>query len=102
MSGFILLSGFFLVFGLVVRVGKKVELLAGYNKDDFDDKDGLAKWSGNMLILMSVLSLGGILIGYIISNQIVGTVMGVVYTMMLIYGGIMVLMVGSAKFKNKK
>ncbi|MBT3602171.1 MAG: DUF3784 domain-containing protein [Candidatus Latescibacteria bacterium] len=102
MSRFVWLGAFFLILGLIIRVGKKVELLPGYNKEDFDDKEGLAKWSGNMLFLMSVLSLGGILIGHLISHPIVGLVMGVVYSMMLICGGIMVLMVGSAKFKNKK
>lgn len=101
MNGFIGLSVIFLVLGLIIRVGKKVEILAGYNKEDFESKDGLAKWAGNVLLLMSVLSLGGILIGYLISNQIVGIVMGVVYSMVLVYGGVMVLMFGCEKFKRK-
>ena len=101
MNGFIGLSVIFLILGLVIRVGKKVELLPGYHKNDFESKDALAKWSGNVLLCMSVLSLGGIVIGQVIANQIVGAVMGVVYSMIFIYGGVMVLMVGSEKFKNK-
>lgn len=101
MNGFIGLSVIFLVLGLIIRVGKKVELLAGYNKKDFDSKDELAKWAGNVLLFMSVLSLGGILIGYLIPNQIVGAVMGVVYSMVLVSGGVMVLMFGCEKFKRK-
>jgi hypothetical protein len=71
MASFILLiitEFLFLVFavlGYTIRVRKKVDIIAGYQKGTIRDPDGLSRWVGNNLFFLaacSLAALAGILI----------------------------------------
>lgn len=101
MTGFVLVSVVLLVCGLVFRVGKKVQLLAGYKDEDYEDKDGLANWIGNVILVMSVLSLGSILIAYLIEDPIHGKIIGALYLIVMMYGVGITVITGCQRFKKK-
>lgn len=102
MVAFVLIGVILIVLGLVLRVGKTVEFLAGYKEGDYEDKDGLAKWAGNGLLIMGVLSFGSVWISGLMNDPMQGRILGLLYTMVLLFGGCITLMVGCEKFKKKK
>jgi len=101
MLAFTLTGILLLVLGLVLRVGKRVEILAGYKADEYEDKNGLANWAGNVMLVMGVLSFGAVFVSSWVADQKVGIVMGVFYLMVVMYGGAITLIAGSQKFKKK-
>ena len=102
MLAFSLTGILLVVLGLVIRVGKKVEILAGYKADEYEDKNGLAKWTGNVMLMMGVLSFGAVLIPLFMTNQYQGMVVGVLYLIIVMYGGCITLIAGCQKFKKKR
>jgi hypothetical protein len=71
MASFILLiitEFLFLVFavlGYTIRVRKKVDIIAGYQKGTIRDPEGLSRWVGNNLFFLaacSLVALAGILV----------------------------------------
>jgi hypothetical protein len=101
MLAFTLTGILLLVLGLVLRVGKWVEILAGYKADEYEDKNGLAKWTGNVMLVMGVLSFGAVFVSSWMANKTLGMVMGMLYLIVVMYGGVITLIAGSQKFKKK-
>ena len=85
-----------------MRIGKMVELLAGYKEEDVEDKDGLAYWSGNMLLVMGVLSFGTLVFEHLITDRKIAVVISVLYLLFVLLFGALIAIVGSEKFKKKK
>ncbi len=102
MLAFTLTGILLLILGLVLRVGKRVEILAGYKADDYEDKNGLAKWTGNVMLVMGVLSFGAFFVSSWVADQKLGIAIGVLYLIVVMYGGVITLIAGSQKFKKKK
>lgn len=97
------LAGVILIlFGLMLRIGKMVEMLAGYKEEDVEDKEGLANWSGNMLLIMGVLSLGAMVFEYLIADRKMAVGISVLYLMVVAIFGSLIMIVGCEKFKKKK
>ena len=102
MVAFALIGVVLVFFGLVLRVGKMVDLLAGYKEEDVEDKEGLVTWAGNGLVVMGVLSLGAVWISGLMDDPMQGKILGLLYTLVVVFGGCITLMVGCEKFKKKK
>jgi hypothetical protein len=65
--------GLFLVlFGMIIRRYRMVEMLSGYDSKKVLDRDGLANWTGVNLILMGALAILIGILAYVcpISNGI--------------------------------
>jgi len=102
MLAFILTGILLIVLGLVIRIGKRVEILAGYKAEEYEDKNGLANWTGNVMLMMGVLSFGAVYVSSWVTDQKLGLVIGVLYLIVLMYGGGITMIVGCQKFKKKK
>lgn len=102
MFAFSLTGILLIVMGLVLRIGKWVDILAGYKAEEYEDKIGLANWTGNMMLVMGVLSFGAVYVSSWVADQKLGIVIGVLYLIVVMYGGGITMIVGCQKFKKKK
>lgn len=53
---FFLVSVLMIIMGIIIRKYTLVHLIAGYDEEKTEDKQGLANWVGSNLIIMGLLS----------------------------------------------
>jgi hypothetical protein len=104
MASFILLiitEFLFLVFavlGYTIRVRKKVDIIAGYQKGTIQDPEGLSRWVGNNLFFLAACSLAALAGILIFPNQEV-IIFLVLITLVPIVS--VVTAIGSKKFEKQ-
>jgi hypothetical protein len=87
------------VLGILLRFGKKVEILAGYNPEKFHDKEGLARWTGSAMLAMAALVTSSRGIELLFPGE-KGIVLSTVFVVSVVILGSLIITLGCKRFKK--